>query len=117
MYILKKRIEIAGAHCLKLSYDSPCSNLHGHNWVIEVEVKSEKLNRDGMIIDFGHIKKIVNQLDHAYLNNLIDNPTAENIAAWLFGQITNKLKEDGIGAYVSNVSVLESEGNLICYTE
>jgi len=31
MYYVSKRLEVAGAHKLRLSYDSPCQNMHGHN--------------------------------------------------------------------------------------
>ena len=35
MYYVCKRLEIAGAHALKLSYESKCEDLHGHNWIVE----------------------------------------------------------------------------------
>lgn len=65
MYKITKRMEIAGAHNLKLSYESKCSNLHGHNWVVVVYCKAEELNEDGMVVDFTHLKKMVHdKLDH-----------------------------------------------------
>lgn len=108
MYYISKRMEIAGAHNLKLSYESKCSNLHGHNWIVIVYCKSEELNEDGMIIDFKHIKnKISNKLDHQYLNDIVDfNPTAENMAKWIC---------DEIGEKCYKVSVQESEGNIAIY--
>ena len=107
MYYISKRMEIAGAHNLKLSYKSKCSNIHGHNWIITVYCKSEELNKDGMVIDFKHIKeKIHNKLDHQYLNDVLDfNPTAENMAKWICDQIDTCYK----------VSVQESEGNIAIY--
>ena len=36
MYYVKKRMEIAGAHNLKLPYESKCQNVHGHNWIVTV---------------------------------------------------------------------------------
>ena len=47
---------------------------------------------DGMVIDFRDIKKIVNEkvmskLDHKDLNKILDNPTSENIAQWVFGRL------------------------------
>ena len=65
MYYIQKRMEIAGAHNLKISYDSKCSNLHGHNWIVTVYCKSETLNADGMVVDFTHVKRDVHdKLDH-----------------------------------------------------
>lgn len=107
MYYISKRMEIAGAHNLKLDYESKCSNLHGHNWIVIVYCKARELNKNGMIIDFKHIKqKISDKLDHQYINDVVDfNPTAENMAKWICDQIPNCYK----------VSVQESEGNVAMY--
>lgn len=108
MYYISKRMEIAGAHNLKLSYESKCQNLHGHNWIVIVYCKSEELNQDGMIIDFKHIKNAIeDKLDHKYINEIVDfNPTAENIARWICEKIGDKCYK---------VSVQESEGNIAIY--
>ena len=100
-------MEIAGAHNLKLSYESKCANIHGHNWIVIVYCKAKELNADGMIVDFKHIKeKIHGYLDHGYLNDLLPfNPTAENIARWVVEQIPECYK----------ASVQESEGNIAIY--
>ena len=107
MYYVSKRMEIAGAHHLNLTYDSPCSNVHGHNWVITVYCKSDKLNENGMVVDFAHIKKQIHgKLDHQYVNEVVDfNPTAENIAKWIVDQVENCYKAE----------VQESEGNVAVY--
>lgn len=107
MYYVSKMMEIAACHRLKLSYDSKCQNLHGHNWKITVFCKSKQLNKDGMVVDFKHIKdKIHGYLDHGYLNDLLPfNPTAENIAYWITQQIPECYK----------AQVQESEGNIAIY--
>lgn len=107
MYYVSKRMEIAGAHNLKLSYESKCENLHGHNWIITVYCKSNTLNEDGMVIDFKHIKNMISdKLDHSYINDVVNcNPTAENIAKWICDQVP----------YCYKVSVQESEGNVAVY--
>lgn len=109
MYYVSKRMEIAGAHYLKLDYPSKCKNLHGHNWVVIVHCKTKELNQNGMVEDFTHIKKdIHDRLDHMVLNDVVDfNPTAENIAKWICEQIPTCYK----------VSVQESEGNIAIYEE
>lgn len=108
MYRVKKRFEVCGAHRLQLDYESKCSNIHGHNWIIEVTCESETLDRSGMVYDFTHIKReIADVLDHKFLNEIITvNPTAENIAYWIAGKI---------GKTCVKVSVQESEGNIAEY--
>jgi 6-pyruvoyltetrahydropterin/6-carboxytetrahydropterin synthase len=107
MYYVKKTLEISAAHRLQLDYESKCNNLHGHNWVITIYCKSKELDRNGMVVDFTHIKKLVKgQLDHKLLNDVIPcQPTAENIARWLTEQIPNCYRAD----------VQESEGNVASY--
>lgn len=108
MYYIKKRLEIAGAHSLRLDYKSKCQFLHGHNWIITIYLKSETLDENGMIMDFKHIKnKIADKLDHNYINDVVGcNPTAENMAKWIC---------DEIGEKCYRVSVQESEGNIAEY--
>lgn len=117
MYTVKKRLEVSGAHRLSLPYESKCKNLHGHNWIIYITCQAEKLNDAGMVIDFVEIKRIVSQLDHANINEVLNpsnipaefagaiNPTAENIAKWLCDKIPQCVK----------VEVQESEGNVAIY--
>ena len=103
MYYVSKRIEIAGCHSLKLDYESKCSQMHGHNWIVTIHCRARSLNHNGMVCDFTHIKeKIHGYLDHGNFNELLPfNPTAENIAKWICDQIPECYK----------VSVQESEGN------
>ena len=107
MFKVKKRLEISASHQLNLSYESKCENLHGHNWIIDVYLKSDTLNDDGMVMDFTHIKgSIQKQLDHKHLNDVLDfNPTAENIAKWVCDQLE----------YCYRVDVQESENNIATY--
>lgn len=109
MYYVSKRMEIAGAHNLKLDYDSKCCNLHGHNWIITVHCKSEKLDNNGMVVDFKHIKDMIHgKLDHQYLNDIFDfNPTAENMSKWICDNVPNCYQVD----------VQESEGNIATYVK
>lgn len=72
--------------------------MHGHTYLLEVSVTGKINNKTGMIIDFGVLKKVVNdliieKLDHRYLNDIIDNPTAENIVRWIWNILYKTLKE------------------------
>lgn len=107
MYYVSKRMEIAGSHALRLNYDSPCQNLHGHNWIITVHCKSASLDENGMVVDFAHVKRSIHGvLDHKCLNEVLSfNPTAENIAKWICDTIPTCYK----------AVVQESEGNIAIY--
>lgn len=115
MYRVSKRMEIAGAHSLKLPYESKCSNTHGHNWIITVHCESNELTEYGMIVDFAKVKKAIHgKLDHRYINNVLPdgmNPTAENMAKWIADEV-NKICEVGC---CWMVEVQESEGNVAQY--
>ena len=106
-WTLRKRIEIAGAHSLRLNYDSPCKNVHGHNWIVIVECEAESLDQNGMVIDFKNISGIVNQLDHQNLNEFMVQPTAEFMARWICQKIP----------FCVRVTVQESEGSIVTYEQ
>ena len=85
--LIKLIRSFSSAHRLP-PYDGPCHDLHGHTWkavfVIEGPVKE-----DGMVCDFKVVKKLLdeNLPDHQLLNDWVENPTAENLAQFLFQKI------------------------------
>lgn len=109
MYTAKTTFTISAAHHLTLDYESPCRNLHGHNWRITVTCQREELDKNGMVMDFKRIKTIVHgQLDHQVINDHMQgkNPTAENMARWIC---------ELIGPECKRVEVQETEGNVAVY--
>lgn len=112
MYFLSKKMEISCQHHLP-KHKGICRNLHGHNWYITVHCfcANNDLNAEGMIIDFGEIKKVVNKPDHGNLNDYLENPTAENIARWICEQIDScymvEVEEtaDNKAVYVNDSSI------------
>ena len=108
MYEVKKRFEISAAHKLDLDYDSKCTNFHGHNWIIDVYLQSETLDKIGMVLDFTHIKrKIQDKFDHKVINEVVPfNPTAENLAKYIC---------DELAPFCYRVDVQESQDNIASY--
>lgn len=110
MYKVKKRIEISAAHKLALDYESKCTNLHGHNWIIDVFLESSELDNNGMVMDFTHIKReILDKFDHKVINDVVDfNPTAENLAKYIC---------DTLAPFCYRVDVQESTDNVASYVK
>ena len=121
-YTLKILTDFAAAHTLR-DYPGDCSRMHGHNWKVEVEVIANSLDNVGMGIDFKEIKRATRdtakQLDHRYLNDLEPfsklNPTAENIAAYLYKELETKLKNERIRIHA--VTLWETERACVRYSE
>jgi 6-pyruvoyltetrahydropterin/6-carboxytetrahydropterin synthase len=114
MYEVQIVSSFCAAHRLR-DYKGKCEQLHGHNYRIHVTARSPVLIQGGMVMDFGDLKKATNgvlqRLDHSYLNEIapFDNiePSAENIAAYLFREIAEELGDQA--DLLFSVSVYESE--------
>jgi 6-pyruvoyltetrahydropterin/6-carboxytetrahydropterin synthase len=92
---LEVEFSFAAAHRLP-RYDGACQRMHGHNYKLFVALEGEVDPRSGMIADFGDIKGIVQEqvlarVDHRTLNDVLENPTAENIARWIFEALEPRL--------------------------
>jgi 6-pyruvoyltetrahydropterin/6-carboxytetrahydropterin synthase len=120
-YTLKVLTEFASAHTLA-GYPGACSRMHGHNWKVEVEVIAGTLDQTGMALDFKRIKQAANEvgnkLDHQYLNDIPPftqlNPTAENIAAWFFQELSRNLNTEH--AKVHSVTLWETDRACVKYS-
>ncbi len=96
----------AAAHALR-NYRGKCENVHGHNYRVHVGVEGRELDATGLLYDFAELKKSLRAtseyLDHQYLNELKPfdqiNPSAENIAKFIFDEMQKDLRSGSI-AYV-----------------
>ena len=122
VYEIYLKDHFAAAHALK-GYDGNCSNMHGHNWIIETYIQCTKLNKLGIGVDFrdvkGIVKDVLSKLDHTTLNDVEEfcniNPTSENIARFLYTELSKRLNTEHIK--VSKVMVFESPGCGSSYQE
>jgi len=117
-----------------LDYEGKCMHPHGHNGVAELSIAKEELDKRGMVVDFGDVKKTVGAwvdetLDHKMLLRKDDvlvpllrglgepvvtmdeNPTAENIAKLIY----RRAKETGLP--VSEVKLWETPQSFAVYSE
>ncbi len=137
MYILKVEHSFDSAHFLA-GYKGKCGNIHGHRWRVEIEVKSEKLieggQMDGMVVDFGDLKKDAKEMIDFYDHSLIIEegtmrketlkcliqdefriiqvkfrPTAENFAKFFFDSMKEKAYD------VKRAVVYETPNNSAAY--
>lgn len=111
----------SAAHRLR-EYGTKCENLHGHNWNVVAVVRGSRLNELGVCMDFRDLKntldEVLDELDHKDLNTIPPfdklNPSAENIAKFVYGRLAAKLKRSGMK--VTRVKVAESAGCWASYS-
>jgi len=94
-FSVTKIVRFEMAHQLTDSYTQGCKNIHGHGYKLEVTFSGD-IQKDGMIMDFKRMKEIiqpiVDEFDHTFLTHdkFGMNPTAENMANYIFGVIRKK---------------------------
>ncbi len=95
---LRKTFQFEAAHLLPhLPETHKCRRLHGHSFQVEIVVAGECDPKLGWLMDYAeisrHFQPIWEQLDHRYLNELsgLENPTSEEIAAWIWKRLKPKL--------------------------
>lgn len=87
MYRIGKSFDFAASHRLgRLPADHPCARLHGHNYIVEVELAAEALDETGFVRDYralAPLKAYIDaEFDHRDLNEVMghDAVTAECLA-------------------------------------
>jgi len=113
---LIKEFKFDAAHNLE-SYKGRCEKLHGHTYKLVVVLQGIP-DHEGMIMDFLELKEIVNEkvlkkIDHSYLNNIIKQPSAENIALWVWKQLEESVSRKNCRLY--EVQVWETETSGVVY--
>jgi 6-pyruvoyltetrahydropterin/6-carboxytetrahydropterin synthase len=99
---LKKDFSFDAAHRLE-EYHGKCEALHGHTYRFRVTLKGTP-DGESMVMDFVQLKELVNELvvsrlDHSLLNDTIPQPTAENIALWIWRQIESAVRKENCALY------------------
>ncbi|MEG0641652.1 MAG: 6-carboxytetrahydropterin synthase QueD [Clostridium sp.] len=114
--ILIKEFEFDAAHNL-VRYHGKCERLHGHTYKLIVKIEGEPGEED-MVFDFVELKrivktKVIDKLDHYYLNDIIEQPTAENIAKFVWNELVEELKRDNCG--LCEIEIWETKTSGLIY--
>ena len=125
MFAISRQFEFCYGHRL-LHHAGKCANLHGHNGVVKINLRNDRLNPQGMVADFIDVKNTIGNwlettLDHRLIlqasDPLVDvlrqhgevvltllvEPTAENLAKLIY----DKAEELGLPVY--SVAFWETE--------
>jgi 6-pyruvoyltetrahydropterin/6-carboxytetrahydropterin synthase len=120
MFEISVEYTFAAGHALR-NYKGKCENVHGHNYKVRVTLAGDKLNAAGLLMDFvelrSEIKRLVEKLDHRFLNDIPPfdqlNPSAENLAKYICDRIEPQAKNQGL--QVDGVTVWETDTTSATY--
>jgi len=111
-----KEFTFDSAHWLPyVPEDHKCRHLHGHTYIVKLYLRGELHPVLGWVTDFADIKDawrpLEKQLDHKLLNEIpgLENPTAENLAVWIWNHIQPTLPQ------LSKVIVCENQTSGVEY--
>lgn len=99
---IAKEFRFSASHVLNgLAADHPCSRLHGHNYVLGVELAAPRsgLSEVGFVRDFRDLDEVKRwidaTLDHVHLNDVagLGNPTSENLACFVYDMWSGRIPE------------------------
>jgi 6-pyruvoyltetrahydropterin/6-carboxytetrahydropterin synthase len=97
---ISKEFHFSASHVLELPAWHPCARMHGHNYVVvlELSARPEDLNEVGFVRDFrdldGFKKWVDDTLDHRHLNEVMEEPpSSENLAMWIFHRWIDRFPE------------------------
>jgi 6-pyruvoyltetrahydropterin/6-carboxytetrahydropterin synthase len=93
--IVRRAFEFEAAHRLP-RHPGKCRELHGHSYRLVVSVDRPVDVATGLALDFSELKRVVardvvDALDHRSLNDVLDNPTAEHLAEWIWSRLAPAL--------------------------
>ena len=100
MFRISKEFHFSASHQLTdLPEDHPCHRMHGHNYIVVVELASKTLDRFGFVVDYRELapfKTYIDEVfDHRHLNDVMNDNrvTAERLAAHFFDWCKERWRE------------------------
>lgn len=97
-YAISKDFTFSASHQLSgLPEGHQCARLHGHNYVVRLTLFAALTQDQGMVYDYAGLapfgRFLDERLDHRHLNDVLPplggppQPTAENMALWLYQRV------------------------------
>lgn len=110
---IRREFRFESSHQLP-RHPGACARLHGHSYRLTVEVEGPVDAESGMVLDFDELDRLINshllaQVDHRHLNDLLENPTAEWIAIWIWRRLKPRLPG------LARLELKEMEGAWVVY--
>ena len=113
MYQLSVNTSFSAAHALVLS--GVREQVHGHDWHLTVLVEGAVLDDDGLLCDFHALESSVNRIVAPFRNADLNasevfsekNPSAENLVAFIGGELLSHLPS---GVRLARISITEAVG-------
>ena len=92
---IRRQFEFQAAHSLP-RHPGKCRRLHGHTYRLVVTVDRPVDPMTGMVMDFADLREVVgrhvlDEMDHGSMNDLMDNPTAEEMTTWIWNRLAESL--------------------------
>jgi 6-pyruvoyltetrahydropterin/6-carboxytetrahydropterin synthase len=114
MFTVSVERRFRASHQLTLP-DGSKESLHQHDWIVTAVISSEKLNNMGVVMDFRSLRAMVDQTIAGFNNKALEsisyfqqnNPSAENVAKYIYDKLLIELPE---GVKLLNVRVVEERG-------
>lgn len=115
---ITRQFTFSAAHYLT-NYHGACERLHGHTYRLAVTVEGP-VQKDGLVIDFIALKEIVekkvlSKVDHRDLNDIFENPSAENISVWVWKSLKNIGKDTGTKVKLIEIKLYEGDNTFVTY--
>jgi 6-pyruvoyl-tetrahydropterin synthase len=115
MFSVGIRDHVMIAHSFRGDLFGPAQRLHGATYVVDVELRRERLDPNGVVVDIGRaseaLRQVLAKLSYRNLDDLPEfagkNTTTEFLARWVFDQMAAAL-----GAELSSIKVTLHESHV-----
>lgn len=120
MYSVCVRDHFMIAHSFRGQAFGPAQRLHGATYVVDLELRRESLDGDGVVIDIGHARRLLREvLDALDMHNLDEdaafagrNTTTEFLARVVFERVAARLRAGEAAAGLASMRVILHESHV-----